>query len=392
MLTVLRERAATGFLLGGGIVLLIAALIITFSLGPLPDGADVANAANHALTSVLFLGPLTAGVSAAQAGRDQRGQMHALARSTRRGVLGSGVVVAGAISGWAVLAYCGILVAAYLRGSNGLLRWSDLSLVALALSLIVLCAVVGVVVGSRFESTRSALIVAVLTFAGLYGGAYVEIWSARWATVYPGTAFPIHLQPNASLNFGKTAVALSICLVLASAGIQQGRRWWRGAALLGVATGVTLMLTAPDWPAVDSHTKDPVCSVSSRYTVCAWPQQADRIPGTLAVLGRLDDLVGHIYPLPTNYRQSGAGTHEPGDVRLGSLAILGRTETEERVMADLAVRSLPSGACPDAVSKEARDRLSAWLQYTTQGMSPAGSRVSQEKVAGWVEQVQRCPW
>lgn len=390
MLTVLRERAATGLTLGGGVVLLVAALIITVSLGPLPDGADAANAANHALTSVLFLGPLTAGVSAAQAGRDQRGQMHALARSTRRGVLGSGIVVAGAISAWAVLAYCGILGAAYLRGSNGVLRWSDLSLVALALSLIVLCAAVGVVVGSRFESTRAALVVTVLTFAGLYGGAYLEIWSARWATVYPGTAFPIHLQPNASLNIGKAAVALSICLVLASAGIRQGRRWWQGVALLGLATGAALVLTAPDWPAIESQTEDPAC-ISSRYTVCAWPQQADRIPGTLAALRRLDDLVGHVYPLPANYRQAGAGAHEPGDVRLGSLAIIGRSETEERVMAELAVRSLPLGACPDAASEEARDRLSAWLQYKTQGMTPAGSKVSQEEVAGWVELVQRCP-
>lgn len=390
MLTVLRERAATGLTLGGGVVLLAAALIITLSLGPLPDGADAANAANHGLTSLLFLGPLTTGVAAAQAGRDQRGHMHALARSTRRGVLGSGIVLAGAISAWAVLAYSGIFIAAYLRGSNGLLRWSDVSLVALALSLIVLCATIGVVLGSRYESTRAPLVVTVLTFAVLYGGAYLEIWSARWATVYPGTAFPIHLQPNVGLNIGKAAVALSICLILAATGIQHGRRWWQSGALLGLVAGVALMLTAPDWPAVESHTDDPVCSASTRYSVCAWPQQADRIPGTLAALGRLDDMVGHVYPLPTNYRQAGAGADEPGDVRLGSLAIIGRTESEERVMADLAVRSLPPGTCPDAASEQARDSLSEWLQYTTQGMIPAGSDARQEEVAGWVEQVLQC--
>lgn len=390
MFTVLRERASTGIPLGGGVVLLVAALVVTWSLGPLPDGADAANAANVALTSVLFLGPLTAGVAAAQAGRDLRGQLHDLARSTRRGVLGSGLVVVGASSGWAVLAYAGILLAAFLRGENGMVRWSDLSLVLAALSLILLCAVGGAEVGSRWNSTRSALVVAVLTFAVLYGGGYLEIWSARWATVYPGTAYPLYLEPNVGLNVGKSMLALSLCLVLASAAVRSGRRLWQGAGLVGLFAGIALIVTAPDWPAVESHTDQPVCQTSSGFTICAWPQHSDRIPGISAALQRLDRLVGDVYTLPSTYRQIGAGQAESGEGRLGSLGVPGRSETEERVLADLAVRSLPSGDCPDEAAEAARDRLSAWLQSTTQGLTPVGGEVAREDVARWAEQVQRC--
>lgn len=63
----------------------------------------------------------------------------------------------------------------------------------------------------------------------------------------------------------------------------------------------------------------PVCETSSGYSVCAWPQQSDRIPAVLAALQSLDGLAGDVYPLPASYRQIGAGVPEAGDVRLGSL-------------------------------------------------------------------------
>lgn len=392
MLSVLRERASSGLVLGGGLVVLLAALVIGWSLGPLPDGADGANAANMGLTSVMFLGPLTAGVTAAQVARDERGGVLAVARAARRGELGSWLLLITAASGWTVLAYLGLVLAAFFRGASGTMRPPDLALVLPALSLIVLCGAVGVVAGSRHASMRTALGVAAGTFVVLYAGGYLEIWSARWATVYPGTAFPVYLQPNTGLNVGKSLIALALTGALLATASRRAvlKRWSWAASLAGVLLGVVLIVQSPDWPTVPGRTEHPVCDSAGGFTLCAWPEQADRLPAMLHTLAQLEGQVGDVYPLPRDYRQIGAGEPQPGEVLLGNLSDPGRTETVERVMADLAVRSLPAGDCPSAADAAARDLLSAWLQSTTQGMTPIGSEVPPQEVRSWVVRVQRC--
>lgn len=391
MLTVLRDRATSGVLLGGGAVVLLASMVIGWSMGPLPDGADGSNAANMGLTSILFLGPLTAGVAAAQAGRDARGGLHAVASASARGAWGGWIVLVVAASLWTGLAYLGIVLAAFFRGTSGTVRAADLTVVGAALSLVVLCAALGAAWGSRWTGARGALGVTLLAFGVLYGGGYLEIWSARWATAYPGTAFPIHLRPNVGLNLGKCILALSgAAVLLAPAARPRPRTWWRRAGAVGMVAGVALVALSPDWPAVEASTTSPTCQSASGFTVCAWPQQADRLPGTLAALEQLDRLVGDSYPVPAAYRQIGAGQRKTGEVPLGTLAEPGRTETIERVMAELAVRSLPSGDCDTAEAAAARNRLSGWLQSTTQGLAPVGGPVTTDDVRDWVRLVRGC--
>ncbi|WP_066636889.1 ABC transporter permease [Serinicoccus hydrothermalis] len=390
MFPIIRDRATSGFPLAGGFVLLVAALIIGWSLGPLPDGADGANAANMALTSVFFLGPVAAGVATAQASKDGRANVSELVRATPRGQFGSGCVLVVAVMIWAVLAYLGILVAGLQRGSTGIFRWSDLSLVAAALSLILLCTTVGTAVGYRWSSTKSALMVAVLSFALLYGGGYIELWSARWATVYPGTAFPIFLQPNVGLNSGKALIAAGLSVLLAATLMARWRVRAVGVGFLGLVAGLAIVSTSPNWPAVQARTDDPTCRSLNSYTVCTWPQQAERIPAAIDALQQVDMLVGDVYTLPSTYRQIGAGTPDAEDVHIGSLPQEDGQEVRERTMADLAVRSLPAGSCPDPEAEAARNDLSAWLQAVAQNMAPLGGEVPRATVAGWVASVQRC--
>lgn len=394
MWTVVRDRALTGWARGVGALMVVCAVVLVFSVGPLPDGADGANAANYALTTTMFLGPLVAGLTATLSAADARGRVHALAGSTSRGRLGAVVVVATAGLGWGLAAYAGILIGVVTQSRSGLYRVSDLSLVVAAVALLGLCAVAGAGLGAGYTSPRAGLVAAAAIFAVLYGGGYLEAWSARWTTLYPGTAYPVFRQPNTALLLGKAAVtAAAAAAVLALVALARQRLLLSVAALVLGVVGVGGVLTGPDWPTVAATTPDPVCGSDHGFTVCAWPTHADRIPFTLTALAQLDDRIGHAYPVPGTYREHGAGTPAAGEVTIVGLPDPDQSVDSSRWRGQLATAALPTGACPDQQAEQARDALNTWLYTAATAPETTADHAPDTETArveDWAAQASRC--
>lgn len=389
MLSVVVPRAVRGWSLGVGLIMLAAALVLGVSLVRLPDGADGSNAANHALTAVMFLGPLTAGLSATVAGQDARDGQHDLARSTPRGRLGAVLAVALGALLWGAAAHAAMLLTVWSRSTNWIVRPADASLVLAAWSLLLVCAVAGGCVGAWMRSPRAGLWAAAVMFATLYGGGYLEVWSARLTTVYPGTAYPIFLQPNAAMISGKAIITTATAATVLSVMVRR-RRWAIVAgSVCAAALGTVLVLNAPDWPAVPISTDEAVCDQDRGFTVCAWPQHADRTGQVIDGLLTLQAQVGHVYPLPTVYRENGAGDPASDDVMIGSLPDPGRPLAPGQAASNLAGHTLPKGPCPDEMASKARDQLSQWLYQSTSQFAPAPT-ASASAVASWVQEVARC--
>lgn len=390
--TVVMNRATSGWSLGVGAVLLLSAVVLGVSLGSLPDGADGANAANYALSTVMFLGPLVAGLTGTLTGQDARDKQHELASSTARGRFGG--VLVNVLSGvlWGGAAHLGVLVAALTRGTNFVMRPADASLVVAAWALLLACSVAGAWIGVWRSSPHAGLWAAGICFVLVYGGGYLEEWTARAATVYPGTAFPIFMEPNAPMILGKSLLVSTVA-VLGLAAFTRPRRGRRAVsalvAIAAVSAGVVMIRGGPDLPAVPTATHDPVCSQQDSFTVCAWPQHAGRSAQALEALGVLQSTIGHVYPLPKTYREDGAGPAAPGDVLMGSLPDPDHPGGTGELGARLALLTIPQGPCPDGAATQAKFDLTQWLYQATSSFSEPPS-TSDAEVRRLVEESQRC--
>lgn len=382
------SRALRGWSLGIGLLLLAAAVVLSLSLGRLPDGAGFANAANYALTTVMFLGPLTAGLTATLAGQDGRDGQHDLARSTPRGRFGSVLIVTLAGLLWGLTAHAAMLAGVLTRSDTWVLRPADGSLLLAAWSFLLLAAVIGACLGARIRSPRAGLAAAAGVFAVFYGGGYLEAWSARLTTVYPGTAYPIFMQPNALMNTGKAIITTAIAVAVLTM-ISRPRPAALAVSVAAAAVGISLVLSAPNWPAVPAGTTNAVCKDDREFTVCAWPQHADRAGLAIDALVALEAKVGRVYPVPTVWRESGTGVPAEDDVVIGSLPDPSAATTPGQLASDLAEYTLPTGACPDATASDARSHLSRWLYQSTNQFA-SDPTVPDSDVSSWVKEVARC--
>ena len=225
-------------------------------------------------------------------------------------------------------------------------------------------------------------------FAVFYGGGYLEAWSARLTTVYPGTAYPIFLQPNALMNTGKAIITTAIA-VAALTMISRPRPAALAGSVAAAAVGTLFVVSAPDWPAVPASTTNAVCKDDRGFTVCAWPQHADRTGIAIDALVALEAKVGRVYPIPTVWRESGAGVPAEDDVVIGSLPDPAAATTPGQLASDLVDYTLPTGTCPDATAYDARFQLSRWLYQSTSQIA-SGPTVPDADVASWVTEVARC--
>jgi hypothetical protein len=305
---VVRTELSTSAGLAAGLLSIAVALVAGLVPAPAATGPSWSAAFHQALTGLLGLAPLCAGVVAWQVQDYQRRGIAALAASSPRGAGGGALPRIAAALAWALLGYLVLLVTAIARTTHrGLPGWSPLLLVLLAAAFLVTSAALGWAVGAATTVRAAPPLLAVALFAAVYAGSYGEDWVGRLVPVDRVSVYRPFLQPHARLVWTQVVVLAAVATLALSVPLAGGlaRRWSTLPAAL-VLTGAVLVLsrTDPDPTEIRAAPPDPACA-GGPVVLCLRPENADLLPASTAALAAAATALAPYVPVPVMFGEPG---------------------------------------------------------------------------------------
>lgn len=351
----------------------------------LPNGVALWTATAYAAKqTVIFLGPLMAGLAAWTAGRNGRRGMDELLASTPRGAASRDLMTWAGVALWGMLAYAGtaavLSAITYPRAT-----WGSSPLVFLAEGLFALLAytAIGYAVGYYLHSRFVAPLLPVALYVAQAAPAYTESslqnlspvdFSKTWPSVFYGPDLGIFLA-RAGWLLGLVAVAavvvtlrtrrtplswLAMVATVTLTGVS-------ASALLEAAPGAgTARILEPSVTEARALPYEPVCGVGRAMEVCAHPAYTALLPPAAEIVNRVVASLKEIPSAPTRAEQVPELESPPeGTIRLpleGDLTsdeaaadkevyfaqyVAGLLTTDERVRPQMVLRGPNDYGCVD---------------------------------------------
>ncbi len=351
----------------------------------LPNGIALWTATAYAgEQTIIFLGPLMAGLAAWTAGRNGRRGMDELLASTPRSAALRDLTTWTAIALWGVLAYAAaaaILSAITYPGAT----WGSPSLVFLTEGLFSLLAysAIGYAVGYYLRSRFVAPLVPVALYIAQAAPTYTESSLQNLSPVDFSSMWPsVFYSPDLSIFLARAAWLLGLAAVAASAVILRTRRtplpWLAmvaavaltgasASALLRAAPGAgTVRILEPGVTEARVVPYEPVCEAGQTMEVCAHPAYEALLSRAAEILNRVAAPLEGIPGAPTRAEQVPELESPPeGTIRLpleGNLTsdeaeadkevyfaqyVAGLLTTDERARPQMVLRGPNDYGCAD---------------------------------------------
>ena len=314
----IEARRSTGLLFFP--VLVLAAFWVAREY--LPNGVALWTAATYASRqTVIFLGPLMAGLAAWTAGRNGRRGMDELLASTPRSAARRDLTTWAAIALWGVLAYAGataVLSAITYPGAT----WGSPPLVFLAEGLLALLAytAIGYAAGCYLRSRFVAPLVPVALYVAQAAPSYTESSLQNLSPVDFSSMWPsVFYAPDLRLSLARAGWLVGLAAVAAIAIILKTRRTplpWiamiAAVALTGASTA-TLLRAAPGAGNAPVPVRDEtearlvpykaVCEAGRAMEVCAHPAYTALLPRAAGIVNKVAAPLKEIPGAPTRAEQ-----------------------------------------------------------------------------------------
>lgn len=397
MLKIVGVHMLSGWALRIGILLLAACAFLGFTANTLDFDRGIASAGNYALTAIIFLGPLTAGIAATITANNRRHGTAILATTSARGQRGARSICISVAAAWGILGHSSLAIALFVRsGASVSLRFSDILIYIAGWSLLFLLAAVGIAFGELSTSKLVGLSAVIITFVFVYFTAFLEEGYPKLTFVYPGTSLPVFVDPSPSMFGSKILIAVGLAICILAGWRPANRALYFGAVV--VVAGVGLLISAPDRPTVDVATSDPYCTSRSGFSVCTWPQHRERGDMLLSAVIELDEILDPTFEIPGIFREPGAGIFSPGD----ALVVMPFLEyaQDPTFYADAALNaSLPAYECSDESGTRAQIELENYMaeKVGVLTLDDADSKselplIKQKQIVDdWLTEIRNCP-
>lgn len=250
--------------------------------------------------------------------------------------------------------------------SSPLTGWMLLPWV-LTLAVLVACAAVGALVGSRTSSAGAAPISALLVFAWLYGSLRLE---GRWsvlAALDNATFYTPTTEPSPQIIV--LHIGLSVAVVLASyAALAVTKSKGVIAAAVAVLclslVAVGLATVSPERSRFRTFRGAPVCATQSHVQLCVWPAMADQLPDQLPALVAAHQLAAPSWKVARRCAQVGipASKLPPGETPIPVSLPNEPIEPAAEIYVYSAVQAVrPRCAGSPSAADEAWTNLGSWL-------------------------------